>query len=628
MMINDIPLLAAQVLFISLSIIAILEYIRHRGSRRRDFALMTLTLGFPFSVTFISRFYPLQSPFLNLIGAFAVFAQPYFLFRLLQYYRPSPPRVGLLIFGGFVLSCLLLLARWEGDRISTVTLIYSYCAAAEAYCTWGFFQGMRTTSGTLRRRLQIIILSSAVFTLAFIINVVKARFPEISPTVTPIAQIAAAVSAVLFYVAFVPPRWLRRAWQMEELYNYLLQQTRIDPASDKFVMKSFQQVSQGAAHVVNGIAGGVLNADESADKWAVLTATDPALFASLLENGQSLIKQAWQQRRALTSQLPGILDRDERRQLQTLGVRTWLLVPIESPDRFWGLLIVALKERSLFIDDDLSLLQLLARECALVLENHRLVDELQSYSGQLERRVEERTAALARSNEELRRYAYVASHDLQEPLRTVTSYLQLIEQRFPEKLDDEGREFIAFAVDGAKRMKNLINDLLMYSRVDSRARKFTKVNVQDVVDKTRKLLDVAVTESDATITHDPLPQIVADEELLLQLFQNLIGNAIKYRREEKPHIHIGAEQKDQQWTFSVRDNGIGIDEKFLERIFIIFQRLHTHDKYPGTGIGLAVCKKAVELHDGHIWAESEVGKGTTFHFTIPVREYVSLSKVS
>jgi light-regulated signal transduction histidine kinase (bacteriophytochrome) len=297
-------------------------------------------------------------------------------------------------------------------------------------------------------------------------------------------------------------------------------------------------------------------------------------------------------------------------------------VPIQSKERLWGLLVVVLKDRSLFIDDDLRMLELLAQQCALVLYNNRLIDELQAYSGQLEQKVDERTEALHRSNEELRRFAYVASHDLQEPLRTVTSYLQSIEQRYPDKLDGEGREFITFAVDGARRMKNLINDLLIYSRVENRSRTFTLLEMQQVLDKAKESLGLSITEADVRITHDPLPQLVADEDLMGQIFQNLIGNAIKYRSAKQPEIHIGANCTDQYWTFSIRDNGIGIEQQFLERIFVIFQRLHTIEEYPGTGIGLAVCKKAVELHGGRIWAESEPGQGTTFYFTIPVREAV------
>jgi signal transduction histidine kinase len=622
---GEIIIFNTRILFVALSIVAIIDYVRRPTARRRDFVLMSSALGLPLGITLVRSFYPFQSPFLDLVGAFALFSQPYFLFRLLQYFRPSKRGIGIAILAGFLLSCALLWFRMSIDPVFTVTIIFSYCAIAEAYCTWGFYRGMKGTVGTLRLRLHIITLSSAVFALAFAINALKALFPALSPTVTPIAQVAAAISAVLFYVAFVPPRWLRRAWQMEELYDYL-SENRIASASDKFVTENLQHLSWRANQVTNGMAGGVVQFHELATKWEVITATDPTLFTRLLQEGQKLLDRAWQQCIAMSHSVRNLSDMDERRQLRILGAKNWLFVPIQGRERLWGLLVVALQDRSLFIEDDLSLLALLARQCALVLDNHHMVDELQDYSGHLERKVEERTAALQRSNEELRRYAYVASHDLQEPLRTVTSYLQLIEQRFPDKLDAEGREFIAFAVEGAMRMKHLINDLLAYSRVETRACNFVLLDMQQVLDKTKQSLETTIKETNAHITHDPLPQIVGDEVLMLQLFQNLISNAIKYRGTKQPEIHINVNCKDQQWIFSVRDNGIGIEEQFLERIFILFQRLHTSEKYPGTGIGLAVCKKAIERHDGQIWAESKLNEGTTFHFTIPVR--AELSKAS
>lgn len=228
---------------------------------------------------------------------------------------------------------------------------------------------------------------------------------------------------------------------------------------------------------------------------------------------------------------------------------------------------------------------------------------------------------LQRSNEELQQFAYVASHDLQEPLRMITSYLQLVERRYAELLDDDGREFIGYAVDGASRMKNLINDLLAYSRVQSHDREFTRVSMMKVYEQAIQNLEVGIEESGAQVTADALPDVMGSENLLTLLMQNLIGNAIKYRGEAAPVVHVGCERRGREWLFSVRDNGIGIASEYLERIFIIFQRLHAKDEYSGTGIGLAMCKKVVERHNGRIWAESTVGEGSTFYFTLPARTW-------
>ena len=231
-------------------------------------------------------------------------------------------------------------------------------------------------------------------------------------------------------------------------------------------------------------------------------------------------------------------------------------------------------------------------------------------------KLEESVAELGRSNADLQQFAYVASHDLQEPLRMVSSYTQLIARRYKGKLDADADEFIAFAVDGANRMQRLILDLLAYSRVNTAGRQFAPTAMETVLKAALNNLTDAVKESQAIITHDPLPAVMGDDKQLAQLFQNLLSNAVKFGGAQPPRIHISAKQTDGEWLFSVRDHGIGLDPQYADRIFVIFQRLHTRAEYPGTGIGLAICKKIVERHGGRIWVESELGKGATFYFTL------------
>jgi light-regulated signal transduction histidine kinase (bacteriophytochrome) len=224
---------------------------------------------------------------------------------------------------------------------------------------------------------------------------------------------------------------------------------------------------------------------------------------------------------------------------------------------------------------------------------------------------------LKRSNKDLEQFAYVASHDLQEPLRMVSSFTQLLERKYRDKLDEDANEYIWYVVDGAKRMQSLINDLLSYSRVTTKVKDFAKINLNETVDEALFNLEIAIEENDAIVVVDSLPQIHGDSSQMVQLFQNIIGNAIKYRSEKIPEIHISASEGDQEWIFKIEDNGIGIQPEYNERIFQIFQRLHGSHAYSGTGIGLAICKKIVELHGGSIWVNSKPGEGSIFYFTIP-----------
>ena len=241
------------------------------------------------------------------------------------------------------------------------------------------------------------------------------------------------------------------------------------------------------------------------------------------------------------------------------------------------------------------------------------LDERRRAEMQLARYADE----LARSNAELEQFAYVASHDLQEPLRMVASFTQLLGKRYRGKLDRDADEFIGFAVDGANRMQRLINDLLAYSRVGTRGKPFKPVDSKVILGEATDNLTKAIEESGAVITQDALPLVMGDEVQLLQVFQNLIANAIKFHGPEPPQIQVKTERRNHEWVFAIQDNGIGIAPEHQKRIFAIFQRLHHRSEYPGTGIGLAICKKIVERHGGRIWVESQLAKGSTFYFSLP-----------
>jgi light-regulated signal transduction histidine kinase (bacteriophytochrome) len=237
-----------------------------------------------------------------------------------------------------------------------------------------------------------------------------------------------------------------------------------------------------------------------------------------------------------------------------------------------------------------------------------------------EEQLRQKTEELERSNRDLEEFAHVASHDLQEPLRLVSTHVQLLARRYQGRLDPDADEFIGFALEGAARMKSLLSDLLAYTTISTGTLEFGLVEMEEVFTQVMQNKQSAIKASGAVVTHDPLPGILGDSAQMMLLVQNILENAIKFRGKDVPRIHMGVSQITERWLFFVRDNGIGIDPRYTEKVFVIFQRLHSRDDYPGTGVGLAISRKIVERHGGRIWVDSEPGKGSTFYFTLQPAE--------
>jgi signal transduction histidine kinase len=599
-----------------LTLITFINYLRYRTNIQRDIFLIFLSLSFGIIAGLIRDMTGLPLVWLSSLSQLCVVAQPFLMISLVRYFQEVPPIIYRGVLAGMIASWLLLILTGTPLPSFALLVIVAYFVLGDGYAMLAFFTGAFSSVGVVRQRLRFAAAGSAFLALVFIITGINVVITGARAITFPFIQFLSICSAISYYLGFAPPNWLKLAWKHAELRHYLNHLPRSD---ERTIENIFAPLYQGVERVMgtNVVTIRIAMWDELTQHLVfqpASTHTEPTtdFYFSTVFQG------VWQQKTPLMLDKSAPLSPEYQRLLQAFNTEALVTVPIATQDRTLGLLIIVLEHASLFVDDDLRLLSIFAQQTALQLENHALVEKLYRQASDLEQVVAERTLALQRSNEELKLFAYVASHDLQEPLRTISSYLQLIENRYTDKLDDDGREFIAFAVDGAVRMKSLITDVLIYSRLETEENKLTLLDFQEVLDEVRKFLEVPINEAGAIITSDPLPEIQADRRLMLQLFQNLISNALKYHGERKPEIHIGVTQKKGQWVFAVRDNGIGIEPQYLEQIFVVFRRLHGRTQYEGTGIGLAICKKAVELHKGRIWAESVPGEGSTFFFTIPV----------
>jgi signal transduction histidine kinase len=640
MSVNQVLTFVAQVFFILLSLVAIIDYVFHRNPRRRDFALFTSALGLPLGITLLRDIFGYQTFALNLGGAFALFSQPYFLFRLLQYYRPKPKWLHVLILLGMV-ACWVILYRYIGTNpVTTQVIIFGYCVVVDAYCTWEYYRGMQDAVGTLRRRIQLITLSAGLFTIALLGNVIKPLTPAIAQNISSVGLALTAISAVLYYIAFIPPRWVRHAWQYEDLRDFLMPAA---PAAKLHDTTNFQRLASAANQAVNGMLAAVYQLREDDRQWRVLGATDMELASTLQATAPDVLHQVWESRQPNSIYIPEIRDKEERQQLQEMGARTWLVAPILSAERNWGVLLVALRDRSLFTDDDLVLLELFAQQSAIVEENNLLITELQRYSEELEHkvaertkelsesenalrelnatlelRVEQRTAELQRSNEELDNFAYVASHDLKAPLRAINHLANWIEQDSGDALPDAAKQHLSKLLARVERMETLLNDLLAYSRVGRKRHPIEQFALKDLVQDVSELVSPPadfriVTCADLTMEVERIP--------LETVFRNLLGNAIKHHHDPSNGVvKINAVPHGNHVEFSVKDNGPGIAPEFHQRIFDIFTTLLPRDQVEASGIGLAIVKKSVESRGGNVWIDSAEGQGATVHFTWPLKE--------
>jgi signal transduction histidine kinase len=474
-----------------------------------------------------------------------------------------------------------------------------------------------TTGGTMARRL----LPMAIL-VPWILGALLLMLEQAGYFGTESAVSLFAVASILIFTGLIG--WNARLLYVNDVARVLAERrlaaqhnsTRVlaeSPNLTSAMLRILQIICEGLGWQVGAlwIADPQANTLRCAEVWQSSAIQTREFLensrATMLSKGVGLPGRVWSQSEPLWIS-DALQDKSFRRSeaAAKAGLRAAVALPLWVGQDFFGVLEFFSRKTQSRSEAVLDMLSTVGTQLSLFIERTRAEEQLHLTS-----------ANLQRSNTDLQQFAYVASHDLFEPLRMITSYLQLLSQRCQSKLDPQGQEFIRFAVEGARRMNALIHDLLAYSRVDIRGRAFEPVECQQAFDAAIANLKVAIEESGAVIAHGPLPRVLGDAVQLTQVFQNLLGNAIKFRGPRPPQIEVNAHPHNGEWLFLVRDNGIGIDPKFFDRIFIIFQRLHTREQYAGTGLGLAICKKIIERHGGRIWVESTPGSGSTFLFTLP-----------
>jgi signal transduction histidine kinase len=623
--------LIIEALFALVFLHSLVSYARHREPVQRDLTLVFAPMASLLVLEVARRVLGVgvQPAVVTYVTATLLLAQPYLTMRLVRALRPVPPWVMRVVLVVFVATTVPV--WFMGQRLPAVVTLLVVVAffVVQALAAVLLAREARWRSGAPRARMFLAAVATAVLGLCLLMAGASGAAGDAGPAVLISAEVLALLSGLGYVVAFMPPRWLRRMWAGSAAYrvHHHLASAPLDETPERTwgrYAATVREVSGAAGAVVLlPAAGGVASvaaSGDAPDRDLMVTEADlerqlgqPQPIAVPVEPDSALLSFAAQAR-----------------------AHAVVVVPLPLPSTGRGALLLLSRRHPMFVDDDARLLGELGAQAAFLADRGAAADAIRSLNAALEQRVQDRTtqlraaqsalveinqrlesqnALLVRSNEELQRFAFVASHDLQEPLRKIISFSGLLARRWPGDRDPDVDMYVDRIVGSATRMRRLIEDLLAFSRAGG-ATELTPVDCELAYRSVLDSLALVLAETGATVTSDPLPTVLANRTSLEQLLQNLIGNAVKYRSEAPPRIHVSAKACADGWRLTVADNGIGIDMAYADRIFQVFQRLHPRGRYEGTGIGLALCKRIVEAHGGRIGVDSIVGVGSTFWLTL------------
>ena len=760
---NDLLTLLSHLCFVLLGFVTLRDYLRHRDKPRGDIALMFGSLALTFFIPDFLKVIRVHFRLLDLLGSIALVAQPYLLLRLLRYFYPVSPRF-------MKLARLILVGLWAAlilaDRLTQfwamlgLGAIIVYFAIVDGYAMGAFVRGALRSSGVIRYRLRFAAAGSGLLASALVALGIAVAVPAFLDVLTGLTFLLIVASALTYYIGFAPPRWLRRAWQLTELRSFLLRISSKPVGERLNVQGVLDELCQSAYLAVGGIAALVAKPNQTGDQWTLHHTSDHPEFASGVLDDDGVAGRVSRERHPLSIRASDLLNENDRDLLEIVQADTLLVAPITSTERSWGLLLVFLPHSSLFIDDDLELVMLLAQQSAVFLENSTLVEEMHHYSeqleenvlertrelsesraqyrrlletaqegvwvtdadnkttfvnarlvemlgyttdeflaasfstfmdeeglatshrnqerrregikenfefkfrrkdgsdlftlvaatpltnetgaysgtlamiaditerkqaeaeilklnGELEQRVLERTAQLRVANQELEAFSYSVSHDLRAPLRTMDGFSKMLLNDYQDILDEQGQHFLNRIRAGSENMGQLIDALLHLSRVSRTELQFEPLNlsalvctIQNEIQEQNPVRHVECVCEDNLVSR-------GDRGLIRIVLTNLLTNAWKFTRKQSlARIEFGSEIHEGQQVYFVRDNGVGFDMAYADKLFGAFQRLHNVNEFEGTGIGLATVERIIHRHGGKIWVEAAVNQGAAFYFTL------------
>lgn len=613
--VTEFATLVTRFIYLAIAIITLFEFVAFRDETRLDIALMFGS----FAVTILAQQYAAltdtTSRVVTLAQSLPLMAQPYLLVRLVNHFQPVPRWVLLTALAGMVLSWVVFIARPASDGALSGPLllaVVAYFVWAEVYAVLAFIRGARITSGVTRWRLTLAALGAGL--VAFVIGSAGVRevAPALAPLFSTLNSAFSVASALAFYFGFAPPRWLRHTWQLHELHRFLGAAAGKPPRERADWILSV--LCDTTMRAVGGRGAVAAAWDTASERFVVRSATNAAWLQRPLTPQRGAMAHAWGEWRPRLARELADMSPDGRRLAEEIGTSSLMVVPVGSAGSRWGLLVAFLRRTPLFPDDDLRLLSLFAEQAALALEQAALLNEQQVLVEDLRAR----TAQLEASNAELEAFSYSVSHDLRAPLRHIEGFTDLLRRN--NASPEQQTHHLQRISEAAVRMGRLIDDLLTFSRMGRTDMRQIPLKLDRLVEDVRQDLAAETQGREVNWHIQPLPEVTGDPELLRLVVYNLLANAVKYTRGRSPaEIEVAAETGPHETVISVRDNGVGFDMQYADKLFGVFQRLHHADEFEGVGIGLANVRRIVNRHGGRTWAISQPGQGATFYFSLPAR---------